>query len=81
MKLASFSRLLVATIVFGSAGSTVRGALQLADQEELRRRHAGKLESAFLQANPWLTDFDQAKEAARNPDRLILAYFTRSYEK
>lgn len=48
-------------------------------QAELTARHQQLLQEPFLAANPWLTDFAQAKAAAAAQGKLILAYFTRSY--
>ncbi len=53
---------------------------QLADQDELQRRLEAKLESAFLQENSWYSDYQEALNAAEQADKLVLAYFTRSYE-
>ena len=49
------------------------------DQEAFKQNLAKKLESDFLKAAPWLTDFDQAREEAKKSGKLIFAYFTRSY--
>lgn len=47
--------------------------------EELKNRRDAKLKSAFLKAAPWTTDYDAAQEKAFDEDKLIFAYFTRSY--
>jgi hypothetical protein len=47
--------------------------------EELTKRRDAKLKEAFLSANPWMTDYDAVQEKAFDEDRLIFAYFTRSY--
>ena len=48
-------------------------------QEELKSRYAAKLEGAWIKKARWITDFDQARSAARESGNQILAYFTRSY--
>jgi len=49
------------------------------DVEELKKRRDAKLGQAWLEANAWHTDFDDAKDEAFDEDKLLLAYFTRSY--
>lgn len=53
---------------------------QLADQETLRQRFDEKLASPFLELAPWITDFEEAKEAAADTDQLVFVYVSRSYE-
>lgn len=48
--------------------------------EELRTKRDQKLESEFLKKADWLTDYDRALGEAENQNKLIFAYFTRSYE-
>jgi len=49
------------------------------DQEAMKQNLAKKLESEFLKAAPWITDFDKARDEAKKSGKLIFAYFTRSY--
>jgi len=49
-------------------------------QQELRQqRRAEKLAKPVFQRLPWRTDFEAAKQEARERDTLLLTYFTRSY--
>ena len=48
-------------------------------QEELKKRHAAKLDGAWVKNANWITDYDQAKASAATSGKQILAYFTRSY--
>lgn len=65
---------LAATLLF--AGSAVA---QGRSQDELKANKAEKLKKEFVTAAPWLTDYDKAREEAKKSDKLIFAYFTRSY--
>ena len=47
--------------------------------EELKKRRDAKMKEAFLKAAPWTTDYDAALEKAFDEDKLIFAYFTRSF--
>ena len=59
---------------------TVLTAAPLVAQEPaLVAKRAKKLQSAFLDKNPWFTDYDKARAHAKKTKRGIFAYFTRSY--
>ena len=47
--------------------------------EEMKKRHAAKLAEPWLEANPWLTDYEKAQEEATDQGKLIFGYFTRSF--
>lgn len=49
------------------------------DQADLKAKKEKKLASEFLKKAAWTLDFDAAKAAAKKGDKLIFAYFTRSY--
>ena len=51
------------------------------DQEAMKANLEKKLESEFLKAAPWITDYDKAREEAKKSGKLIFAYFTRSYSQ
>jgi len=48
-------------------------------QGDLERKLAKKLEGSWVKNAAWITDFGQAKKAARKSGKQIFAYFTRSY--
>jgi len=50
------------------------------DQVELIRRLDAKKGSEFLKKADWSLDYAKALQKAREHDRFVLAYFTRSYE-
>jgi hypothetical protein len=50
-------------------------------QEDLVAKRAEKLAKDFLKKADWITDYDQARAAAKKSDKLIFAYFTRSYAR
>ncbi|MGE3173807.1 MAG: hypothetical protein AB7O97_14370 [Planctomycetota bacterium] len=52
---------------------------QQADQPELQRRRAEKVQKEVFGRAPWKFDFDAARAAAKESGKLIFAYFTRSY--
>ncbi|MCI0342955.1 MAG: hypothetical protein L0216_17740 [Planctomycetales bacterium] len=47
--------------------------------EELKRLHEAKLAEPFVGKAPWVTDYNQARDTAKAGNKLIFAYFTRSY--
>lgn len=49
------------------------------DQDKLRAKAKKKLAKPFVTSAPWVLDFDKARAQAKAGDKLILAYFTRSY--
>ncbi|MBI2933371.1 MAG: hypothetical protein HYY16_17135 [Planctomycetes bacterium] len=50
-----------------------------AQAQSLEEKRDKKLKSPFLGKAAWVTDYDQAREAAKKEGKLIFAYFTRSY--
>ena len=48
-------------------------------QDELEALRAEKLAKDVFQKAPWITDYDAARAKAKQEDKLIFAYFTRSY--
>lgn len=53
---------------------------QIADQETLIERRDKKLEAPFMEHALWHSDYDDAREEAKESGKPIFAYFTRSYE-
>ncbi len=53
------------------------GNLLCAQSMAERKQH--KLSEAWVQQNPWLTDYDAALAESQASGRPIFAYFTRSY--
>jgi len=49
------------------------------DQATLQKWREAKLAEPWLKKAAWFTDYDQARQAARDGRKLILTYFTRSY--
>jgi hypothetical protein len=47
--------------------------------EELTKLRTEKLAKPVFQKAPWVTDYDQVRETAKKENKLIFAYFTRSY--
>ena len=52
---------------------------QMPSQEELTKRLNNKLAESWFTDNGWTSDYDKAREAAKESGKLIFAYFTRSY--
>ncbi len=52
---------------------------QAPDQEAMKKNLDKKLASPFFKIAPWILDYDEAKKASKERERLIFAYFTRSY--
>ena len=66
----------IALALFAAAGDA-----RAQDQETLKKNLEKKLESEFLKKTAWITDFDEAKAAAKKQGKNIFAYFTRSYAR
>jgi hypothetical protein len=71
------TRVLLCGIFLAAFAGTA--AAQLPPQEELQKRLDAKLSQAWIQANPWITDYDAARQKAKETGKPIFAYFTRSY--
>jgi hypothetical protein len=52
-----------------------------AQAQTLEEKRDAKLKAPFFAKASWITDFDKAKEEAKKGDKLMFAYFTRSYAK
>jgi len=52
-----------------------------AQAQSLEEKRDAKLQAPFLSKASWITDFDKAREEAKKGDKLMFAYFTRSYAK
>jgi hypothetical protein len=63
-------------ITLGAALAADLGAQQQADLVAMRDK---KLASPFLKNAAWQTDYDQARAAAKTSNKMIFAYFTRSF--
>ena len=48
-------------------------------QEQLARLRDEKMAQAVFQQADWTFDYDKARALAKSSDKLIFAYFTRSY--
>lgn len=48
-------------------------------QEDLIKKRDKKLSEEWLKNADWVTDYTKAREAAKKANKLIFAYFTRSY--
>lgn len=48
-------------------------------QDALVAKRDAKLAESWVQKADWITDFDKARETAKESEKLIFAYFTRSY--
>lgn len=49
------------------------------DQDQMKKNLDEKLAKTFVKSAPWILDYDEAKAAAKKSNKLIFAYFTRSY--
>ena len=66
---------LAAGLLFASA----TGAASNPSADELKDKFEEKLAQPFVKNGGWIADFEEAQEAAQAQDRVIFAYFTRSY--
>jgi hypothetical protein len=72
---------MIRTAAFALAFFTAAGHALAQDQEQMKKNLEKKMESEFLKKAPWVLDFDEAKAAAKKSNKLIFAYFTRSYSR
>jgi hypothetical protein len=49
------------------------------DQEDLKKKLEEKLAEDWLKNGDWTTDYDKALKRAKESEKPIFAYFTRSY--
>jgi len=58
----------------------LHGALAfVARADPLEDRYQAKLAKPFAKNAAWVTDYDAARAAAKKSNRVLFAYFTRSY--
>ena len=50
-------------------------------QEQLIKQRDEKLAKEVFTKAPWVADYDKAREQAKRENKLIFAYFTRSYSR
>lgn len=62
-------------LVLAAPGLTAQGR----SQEELKEFYDSKLKEAWYTGGGWSTDFAAAKARAKKENKLLLAYFTRTY--
>jgi hypothetical protein len=73
------------TVAAGIAAAFVLGTAVPAQQptppsqEELEAKLAEKLEKPFVANAAWVLDYAEAKAKAKAENKVIFAYFTRSY--
>lgn len=60
--------------------AAIPGALWAqSSQEDLIKKRDKKLAEEWLKNADWVTDYTKAREDAKKANKLIFAYFTRSY--
>jgi hypothetical protein len=68
----------------GAPVAFLAGLLALAavarGEDDLKTRFEAKLTKPFLKKVAWIQDYDAALAQARAMDKLVFAYFARSYE-
>ncbi|MBL8754611.1 MAG: hypothetical protein JNK15_15005 [Planctomycetes bacterium] len=52
---------------------------QQPSQEDLKAKRTEKLAKEVFKKAPWVADYDKAREQAKKENKLMFAYFTRSY--
>lgn len=48
-------------------------------QEKFKANYESKVQEAWFVEGKWLEDFDAAKAQAKKENKVVFAYFTRSY--
>lgn len=67
-------KLLAATV----AGVLLAAPMQ-AQQDDLKAKYEAKISEDWVTHGNWVLDFEEAKRRAKAENKLIFAYFTRSY--
>jgi hypothetical protein len=62
-----------------AAAATTTGPAAAQGQQELQQKRDQKLAKPEFKAAPWITDYEAALARAKAENKLVLAYFTRSY--
>ncbi len=70
------TRMIFAPAVLGLALAAPAAAQ---DQEGLQAKYEAKLAKEFISHGGWITDYDLARETAKEQGKLLFVYFTRSY--
>ncbi|MCB9917416.1 MAG: hypothetical protein H6832_03340 [Planctomycetes bacterium] len=61
-------------------GALAGGTLQAQNsQDELQKKYEAKVHESWYTSGGWIDDFGAAKERARKENKVVFAYFTRSY--
>ncbi|MHC5210430.1 MAG: hypothetical protein ACYTG2_06925 [Planctomycetota bacterium] len=47
--------------------------------DDLQTKYEAKLQLEFVEYGGWVTDFDAAKARAKQEDKVLFVYFSRSY--
>ena len=68
----SLAACLVAALVWGAAP-------RLQGEESKEQLRDKKLQEEFFKKATWFTDYDKVRAEAKKSDKIIFAYFTRSY--
>ena len=77
----TLTAVLASMILIGSAGAQTGRAQRVREvgQDPLRARFEKKLAAPFLKKADWTTDYDRALARAREENKVVFAYLTRSY--
>ena len=62
-------------LLVATSGLTAQGE----SQDELKQLYHAKVKAAWVTGGGWSTDFAAAKARAKQENKLVFAYFTRSY--
>jgi len=73
----SQSPTLIAGALLAALATAAPAAAQ--DAAAMQAKYEKKLQAEFIEHGGWIIDFDEAKEKAKAEDKLIFAYFSRSY--
>ncbi len=66
--------------VVAAAALLLSAGMAWAD-DELQAKYEEKIAKPFVKHGGWMMDYDAAREKAKEENKLIFAYFTRSYAR
>ncbi len=58
---------------------TASGPVKAQEEQTLEQRLESKLKEPFVSNAPWVLDYAEALKKAKEENKLVFAYFTRSY--
>jgi hypothetical protein len=72
-------QLLLSAAALAVAAPVLSAQGQVPDQDQMKAKYEAKIAEAWFTDGGWTVDFDAAKERAKKENKVVFAYFSRSY--